>query len=77
MTTFTSTLPEDVLAKLSEMAGRLAIPKNRIIERALRIYLDQLVRAEYAKSYKQAGDDEKILNMAEEGMADYLEQLEP
>ena len=77
MTTFTSTLPEDVLAKLSEMAGRLTIPKNRIIERALRIYLDQLVRAEYAKSYKQAGDDEKILNMAEEGMADYLEQLEP
>ncbi len=76
MTTFTSTLPEDVLAKLSEMAGRLAIPKNRIIERALRIYLDQLVRAEYAKSYKQAGNDDHILNMAEEGMADYLEQLE-
>ncbi|MBC8314692.1 MAG: ribbon-helix-helix protein, CopG family [Bacteroidetes bacterium] len=76
MTTFTSTLPEDVLAKLSEMAGRLAIPKNRIIERALRIYLDQLVRAEYTKSYKQAGDDDHILNMAEEGMADYLEQLE-
>jgi len=77
MTTFTSTLPEEVLAKLSETARRLAIPKNRIIERALRIYLDQLVRAEYVKSYKQAGDDANILNMAEEGMADYLEQLEP
>ena len=77
MTTFTSTLPEELLSKLSETAGRLAIPKNKIIERALRIYLDQLARAEYAKSYKQAGDDANILGMAEEGMADYMQQLEP
>ncbi|MFH1297288.1 MAG: ribbon-helix-helix domain-containing protein [Bacteroidota bacterium] len=77
MTTFTSSLPEDLLGKLSEMAGRLAIPKNKIIERALRLYLDQLVRAEYAKSYKKAGDDTDVLLIAEEGMQDYLEQLEP
>ena len=76
MTTFTSTLPDELLAHLSEKAKSLAIPKNKIIEKALRIYLDQLTRAEYVKSYKQAGDDPNILEMAEEGMEDYLKQLD-
>ena len=76
MTTFTSTLPDELLLKLNVMAKKMAIPKNKIIEKALNIYLDQLVRAEYIKSYKQAGEDENILEIAEEGMADYLKQLE-
>jgi len=76
MTTFTSTLPDELLQKLNEMALKLAIPKNRIIEKALQIYLDQLTRAEYVKSYKQAGGDINIIEMAEEGMEDYLKQLE-
>lgn len=76
MKTFTSTLPDDLLEKLNEMAQKLTIPKNKIIERALKIYLDQLNRAEYAKSFKQASADENILNMAEEGMEDYLKQLD-
>lgn len=76
MTTFTSTLPDELLLKLNEMAVKLAIPKNRIIEKALQIYLDQLNRAEYVKSYKLAGSDISIIEMAEEGMTDYLAQLE-
>lgn len=76
MTTFTSTLPDELLARLNDMAKSLALPKNKIIEKALQIYLDQLVRAEYVKSYKQAGDDANILDMAEEGMEDYLKQLD-
>lgn len=76
MTTFTSTLPEELLKKLNEMAVKLAVPKNRIIEKALQIYLDQLNRAEYIKSYKTAGDDLNIIEMAEEGMEDYLKQIE-
>lgn len=77
MTTFTSTLPDDLLKKLNEMAKKLAIPKNRIIEKALQIYLDQLTRAEYVKSYHSAGQDFNIIEMAEEGMEDYMKQLEP
>ena len=76
MTTFTSTLPDKLLLKLNEMAKKMAVPKNKIIEKALQIYLDQLVRAEYIKSYRQAGEDESIMEIAEEGMADYLKQLE-
>lgn len=76
MMTFTSTLPDELLQKLNEMATKLAMPKNKIIEKALRIYLDQLTRAEYIKSYRQAGQDVEIMLIAEEGMEDYLEQLE-
>ena len=46
--------------------------KNKIIEKALQIYLDQLNRAEYIQSYKQAATDENIIAIAEEGMIDYL-----
>lgn len=75
MMTFTSTLPDEVLAKLNEIAKNISMPKNKIIEKALRIYLDQLTRAEYIKSYKKAGQDENILDIAEEGMEDYLKQM--
>lgn len=76
MTTFTSTLPEDLLAKLNDMATRLSMPKNKLIEKALTIYLDQLNRAEYVKSYKEASEDENIIIMAEEGMEEYLKQID-
>ena len=75
MTTFTSSLPEEILIRLNDMAQKLSMPKNKIMERALRVYLDQLTRAEYIKSYKQAENDDDILNLAEEGMEDYLKQL--
>ncbi|MFW5773713.1 MAG: hypothetical protein ACOCWD_03440, partial [Tangfeifania sp.] len=64
------------LKRLNEKAEKLAVPKNKIIEKALKIYLDQLNRAEYIKSYKQAGNDAEIMKIAEEGMADYFKQLE-
>jgi predicted transcriptional regulator len=76
MTTFTSTLPNELIKNLNEMAVKLAIPKNKIIEKALQIYLDQLTRAEYIKSFRQAAEDENIIEIAEEGMVDYLKQLE-
>ncbi len=76
MTTFTSSLPDELLARLNEMATNLAMPKNKIIEKALQIYLDQLNRAEYVKSYKEAADDVNILDLAEEGMEDYFKQLD-
>jgi predicted transcriptional regulator len=70
MTTFTSTLPDELLQKLNEKASQLSMPKNKIIENALSIYLDQLTRAEYIRSYRQAGQDAEIMQIAEEGMED-------
>jgi hypothetical protein len=42
----------------------------------LSIYLNQVKKAEYIKSYKNLGNDTDILALAEEGMTDYFTQLE-
>lgn len=76
MVTFTSTIPEDLSRQLNEKARSLSLPKNKLIENALRLYLEHLERAEYIESYKQAADDSEILRIAEEGMSEYLRQLE-
>ena len=76
MATFTSTLPNNLLKMLSEKAKELSVPKNKLIENALRLYLEHLEKAAYIKSYKQASDDKGIMLLAEEGLEDYLKQLE-
>ncbi len=75
MTTFTSTLPDDLMNILKLKADQLSVPMNKLIEKALRIYLDQLNRAEYVRSYKTAAGDKDLMSIAEEGMEDYLKQL--
>lgn len=76
MATFTSTLPEDLLEELSKRAKELKLPKNKLIEKALRIYLEQLERSAYIKSYKRMSEDEDITLMAEEEMTEYLQQID-
>lgn len=75
MATFTSSLPDSLLNLLEEKSKELALPKNKLIERALSLYLDQLNKAEYLKSYKRMADDADLLNLADEGLADYYKQL--
>jgi len=76
MSTFTSSLPDDLLQLLAEKAKELSVPKNTLIEKALRIYLEQLNRAAYVKSYKQMAADTDTMLVAEEGMAEYLTHLD-
>ncbi|MCE7056554.1 ribbon-helix-helix domain-containing protein [Algoriphagus sp. AGSA1] len=76
MATYTSTLPADLLQRLADYAKKLSLPKNKLVENALNLYLDHLKRAEYVKSYKQAAQDDDILLVAEEGMGNYLKQIE-
>ena len=76
MAVFTSTLPDSLLQQLNEKAKALSVPKNKLIETALVLYLEHLEKIEYVKSYKQLASDNDILLLAEEGMADYLKQLE-
>jgi hypothetical protein len=76
MSTFTSNLPDTLLDLLHKKAKELSVPKNKIIEKALTVYLDQLNKAEYIQSYKQMATDANLLSIAEEGMSDYLTQLE-
>jgi hypothetical protein len=76
MATFTSTLPDQLLQLLDKKARELSLPKNKLIERALLLYLEHLNRAAYVKSYKQMAKDEDLIKIAEEGMADYFRQIE-
>ena len=75
MATFTSSLPNDLLQKLDVYAKKYGVAKNKLIEAALQIYLDQLNRAEYAKSYKKAGQDQEIMALAEEEMEEYMKTI--
>ena len=75
MATFSSNLPDDLLNMLSEKAKALSLPKNKLMENALRLYLQHLEKAEYIKSYQQAANDKDVLAIAEEGMEDYLNQI--
>jgi hypothetical protein len=76
MATFTSTLSDKLLEQLAEKSTALAVPKNKIIEIALRLYLEHLEKAEYIQSYKMAAQDKDLMQIAEEGLEEYLRQLE-
>jgi metal-responsive CopG/Arc/MetJ family transcriptional regulator len=39
MATYTSTLPDKLLAELDQTAKQLKIPKNKLIEKAISFYL--------------------------------------
>ena len=75
MTTFTSSLPDDLLRDFDKTAKELKTPKNKIIERALNLFLEEVDKAKYAESFRRASKDKDIMAMAEEGMADYYRML--
>lgn len=75
MKIYTSSLPDNLFEKLAQAAKQYNMAKNKIIEKALELYLDELKRAKYASSYQRASKDEEILAMAEEGVAEYFKQL--
>ncbi|QTE22652.1 ribbon-helix-helix domain-containing protein [Polaribacter cellanae] len=75
MATFTSSLPDNLLDRLSNLAKELKLPKNKLMQQALELYLEQLEKASYIKSYKQAASDQDILMVAEEGMQEYFNEI--
>jgi predicted transcriptional regulator len=76
MATFTSSLPDTLLRLLDEKAKELSLPKNKLLEQALHLYLEHLNRAAYIKSFKKMASDKDLLSIVEEGLTDYNKQLE-
>ena len=74
--TYTSTLPSDLSEVLDQYAQLLKVPKNRLIEQALRSYFDNVKRAEYIKSFRRANQDEEMQTLANEGLEDYLKMMD-
>jgi hypothetical protein len=73
---YTSSLPSDMLDKLDLYAQKFNIPKNRIIEKALLAYFENLKKAEYTYSFQKAAMDSDVIVMAEEGIEEYLKILD-
>ena len=76
MITYTSTLPPDLSETLDQYAQRLKLPKNKLIEQALRSYFEKVKRTEYIKSFECANQDEEMLKLADEGFDDYLKLVD-
>jgi metal-responsive CopG/Arc/MetJ family transcriptional regulator len=76
MATFTSSLPDELLKELADTAKRLKLPKNKLIEKALSMYLKELDRAAYAKSYRRMANDTEMLAIAEEGIEDWFHNID-
>ncbi|MDP2424557.1 MAG: ribbon-helix-helix protein, CopG family [Bacteroidales bacterium] len=72
---YTSSLPAETLKLLDEYAKKISVPKNWIMERALRAYFDKLKQVEYVHSFRKAAGDKEMLSLAEKGLEDYLKIL--
>lgn len=72
---YTSSLPAEIIQLLDTYARQFKIPKNRIVEQALRAYFEKLKKAEYAHSFRRAASEEEMLTLAEEGLEEYLKIL--
>jgi len=77
MTTFTSSLPNELLEMLNQVASQQKVPKNKVIEESLKMYFEELERQEYITSFKKLKEDRELNQIAEEGMEDYANQLKP
>lgn len=72
----TTSLPDDMVNMLSHYAEKFNVPKNKILEEALKLYFDRLKKAEYTRSFRKAAADPEMQTLAEEGLADYLKILD-
>lgn len=72
----TTSLPEDMVNMLGRYAEKFNVPKNKILEEALKLYFEKLKKAEYVRSFRKAAEDQEMQFLAEEGMADYLKILD-
>jgi metal-responsive CopG/Arc/MetJ family transcriptional regulator len=70
--TYTSTLPADLMEKLNSYATRQGMQKNKVIEKALRRFFDEARKEEYTRSFQLAKGDQEMMTLAEEGMEEYL-----
>jgi hypothetical protein len=73
---FTTTLPVQILEELNSASKDLKIGKNDILSNAFTIWNKARKQRMVAQSYRTAAQDPEFQAIAEEGLGDYLEQLE-
>jgi hypothetical protein len=73
--TYTSTLPSMVMEEIVEYAKKKKISKNKVIEIAVKKLMEEEIKNELRRTFTLAENDKELLEMAEWGLGDYLEQL--
>ena len=73
--TYTSSLPSIVMEEVVEYARKKKVSKNKVIEIALKKLFEEELKKELEETFKIASQDKELLEMAEEGLGEYLEQL--
>jgi hypothetical protein len=73
--TYTSTLPSMVMEEIVEYAKKKKISKNKVIEIAVKKLMEEEIKNELRCTFTLAANDKELLEMAEWGLGDYLEQL--
>lgn len=73
--TYTSSLPSVVMEEVVEYAKKKKVSKNKVIEIALKKLFEEELKKELEETFKIASQDKELLEMAEEGLGEYLEQL--
>lgn len=73
--TYTSTLPSIVMEEVAEYAKKKNVSKNKVIEIALKKLFEEELKKDLEETFKLANEDKDLLQVAESGLGDYLEQL--
>ena len=73
--TFTTNMSGSLMQWLESYISKKKTTKRAVIEEALKALQKEEKRKELAESFKRAANDPEIMQMAEEDLADYLEQL--
>lgn len=72
---YTSSLPITVMEEVAKYARKKEVSKNKVIEIALKKLFEEELKKELEETFKLASQDEELVEMAEEGLGEYVEQL--
>ncbi len=73
--TYTSTMEFALMESITTYAKKKNVSKNKVIEAAVKKYLQEIEKIEFIKSLKAISDDPDIIEMSEWGMKDYAGQI--
>ena len=73
--THTSTLPGIIIEKVAEYEKKKKISKNKFIEISEKESSEAEIKNELMEYFKKISDDPEIIEMAEWGLEDYVNQL--
>jgi uncharacterized hydantoinase/oxoprolinase family protein len=73
--TYTSTLPSIVMEEVAAYAKKRNVSKNKVIEIALKKLFVEELQKDLKETFENALQDKDLLEMAEAGLGDYLDQL--